>query len=257
MAKTLPANAYRSHELPLHYDAKNPLHLAFCFQLIFYSFVEHKKTRSGIGPDRWYFYIAKHREYFQQWFLHYFDYPLQHYDYPNNRTILIHYVWGRADHFLDEASKDGWRFGRKHWQIPDYLLQRYPQLFLQLWIAYCARIFIFVTRKLNPFRTALQLTQKSVNEAGLKQLATLFQWAGVAYSLGCQQSQYNTFVPTSAKRRKCMFFISLFDQRNLAHLFQQIGWDSLYYHLNPRVKVLHQVLENHLHTLALDTARGS
>lgn len=90
----------------------------------------------------------------------------------------IVYLYYNIGDFLQAAMKDGWRFQKANWQIPSWVIQRYPKLVLQYWLVFKARIFLFVNRKGNPCRTAAHVTSQAMSQKGLTQIYHLLTCLG-------------------------------------------------------------------------------
>jgi len=229
------------HHFP-PYDPNNLDHLSLCLRLVFSGGI------ADANRGRLSFCILQHRGHFHRWFVKTFKMPITFYrerglDKIRDRII----VRKSATHFLRQAFDQGWRFGKRHWRIPESVYQRHPLMILRHWVGLKARLFLFVTRHGNPNRTATTISFQTVNKDGAQRISQLLTHYNIVHHLACCQTPYFLSQTMKIKRKiKTLFILRIYGLFHTSRLFQLLGWERPEYAEPHHMKVLHQIVGSHL-----------
>jgi len=153
----------------------------------------------------------------------------------------------RATQFLRQALEYGWRFGKRHWRIPESVYQQHPLMILRYWIGLKARLFLFVTRNDNPNRTATTINFQTVNDNGARRISQLLTQYNILHHLTRRRTKYFP-PPTMYIKRKIKEWsiLRIYGFFQTIRLFQLLGWERPEYAEPHHMKVLRQIVGSHL-----------
>jgi len=223
------------------YDPNNLNHLSFCLRLVF-------SGNIGTNNHSLDFSIKQHRGHFHRWFVNAFQMPMTFRmdrrlnSQKRNRVVIRK----RATHFLRQALDSGWRFGKQHWRIPESIYQQHPLMILRHWIGLKVRLFLFVTRRGNPNRTATTIIFQTVNHDGAHRISQLLTQYNIVHNLTRYQTNYPQHIIRTNRKIKDLSILRIYGFLHAIQLFQLLGWDRPEYAEPHHIKVLHQIVGSHL-----------
>ncbi|MBI4151865.1 hypothetical protein HY496_02750 [Candidatus Woesearchaeota archaeon] len=240
-AKTTTKKDY--HILPA-YDRRLLTHRTLCLWLVFCGRIDSRWTDRPQGG--WRFAVTKHRGPFHRWFREAFGHkPTFAWDGNEDQPKLKRFIMIRkhATKFLRGALADGWGFGRRGWRIPEFMYQHHTLEVLQAWVGLKTSLFLFVTRKGNPDRTATTLKCQSMSKVGMTRLHQGLVDQGIIHTFAVYKKPYDqTSMAHPDKPFKALQTIVLYGLQRVGHLFQQLGWDSPWYMQQNRIYQLRHLL---------------